>query len=102
MLNLLKKPQHGIILYLAKLARLSSNKMGQIVENVSSSKLAKSSSGLKKRGKGMKSGGSSLDLADPKVQSVLLVGLLAVLALALWFGFSNGCFSRRRRRRRSC
>lgn len=79
--------------------------MGQIEEKSSSIKMAKSSSGVRKAN--MKSSGKtsneSINFCDPKVQGVLLVGLLAVLALALWFGFTRGCLgTRRRRRRRSC
>lgn len=45
-----------------------------------------------------------LNLADPKVQGMLLVGLLAVLTLALLYEFTYGCLCRRRsrRRQRSC
>ncbi|VVC94171.1 unnamed protein product [Leptidea sinapis] len=64
--------------------------------------MKKSSSGIKKTRSKLKGKGESITLSDPKVQVVLLVGLLAVLALALWFGFKNGCIGRRRRRRRSC
>lgn len=100
-----------MIFIFTKSTKSQSNKMGQIVEKSSSAKLAKksssavkkASSGATRTGKGKAvGGGDSLNLSDPKVQSILLVGLLAVLALALWFGFTNGCFSRRRRRRRSC
>ncbi|XP_041974238.1 uncharacterized protein LOC121729704 [Aricia agestis] len=41
------------------------------------------------------------NIRDPKTQSVVLVGLLVVLGVALWYGFSANCMRRRRRRRRS-
>lgn len=40
------------------------------------------------------------DIHDPKVQTAMLVGLLAIMAVALWYGFTQGCF--RTRRRRTC
>lgn len=78
--------------------------MGQLDESRSASKMAKSTSAVKKSSssKGKKGQSSDLSFSDPKVQGVLLVGLLAVLALALWFGFTHGCLRRRRRRRSSC
>lgn len=41
-----------------------------------------------------------VDFRDPKVQTAMLLGLLAIMAVALWYGFTQGCF--RSRRRRSC
>lgn len=78
--------------------------MGQIEERSSSIKMAKSSSDAKKSSKAaVPVGKEPINLCDPKVQGVLLVVLLAVLAIALWFGFTRGCLgTRRRRRRRSC
>ncbi|PZC87073.1 hypothetical protein B5X24_HaOG201309 [Helicoverpa armigera] len=80
--------------------------MGQLDEARSSSRMGKSSSTVKKssstKGKKGGAGGSECwNFSNPKVQGVLLVGLLAVLAAALWFGFSHGCLRRRRRRRPS-
>lgn len=78
-------------------------------DSKSSTKMAKkSSSGVKKSSSGGKkaspksSASKGLDMNDPKIQTALLVGLLAILALALWYGFTHGCLSRRRRRRSSC
>lgn len=80
--------------------------MGHIEEKTSSIKMAKSSSGVKKssaRTTNTQLTKEPINFCDPKIQGVLLVGLLAVLALALWFGFTRGCLgTRRRRRRRSC
>ncbi|CAG4922526.1 unnamed protein product [Colias eurytheme] len=79
--------------------------MGQIVDKKSSTKMSKTGSGIRKSSGGVKGNNkkNEIDFCDPKVQGVLLVGLLAVLALALWFGFTSGCLgNRRRRRRRSC
>ncbi|KPI93329.1 hypothetical protein RR46_10589 [Papilio xuthus] len=62
----------------------------------SATSLRRSVSSAPKGGKsGMK---DSLSFSDPKVQGVLLIGLLVVLSIALWFGFTHGCLSRRRRR----
>lgn len=41
-----------------------------------------------------------VDFRDPKIQTAMLLGLLAIMAVALWYGFTQGCF--RRRRRHSC
>lgn len=41
-----------------------------------------------------------VDFSDPKIQTAMLLGLLAIMAVALWYGFTQGCF--RGRRRRSC
>lgn len=42
--------------------------------------------------------GVCLDFSDPKVQTAMLLGLLAIMAVALWYGFTQGCFTSRRRR----
>lgn len=81
--------------------------MGQIEEKTSSVKMGKSSSATKKASakssKTKRLSSEPINFCDPKVQGVLLVGLLVILAIALWFGFKNGCIGRRRRRRRqSC
>lgn len=57
-----------------------------------------SSSSTKAKGKGAPESG--LNFSDPKVLAI--VGLIAILALLLWYGYSNGCLRRRRRRRSSC
>lgn len=73
--------------------------MGQITEDKSSIKMAKkASAGPSAKSSGLQQ--KSINFNDPKIQGALLVGLLGVLALALWFGFSRGFY--RRRRRRSC
>lgn len=64
----------------------------------------KTSSGSSKAAKSSKSTPqtpSNLNLSDPKVQSAVLVALLAILVLALWYGFTHSCLGRRRRRRQS-
>lgn len=80
--------------------------MGQIEKSRSSNTMAKSSAAVKKPSTTTTSPptvqGNPLDLSDPKIQGILLVGLLVVLALALWYGFTRGCMGRRRRRRTSC
>lgn len=76
-----------------------------LLEPKSSPKMAKSASTVKKASssntKATKIGAASqgLDFSDPKVLAI--VGLLAVLALLVWYGYRNGCL-RRRRRRSSC
>lgn len=42
-----------------------------------------------------------VDFRDPKLQTLLLLGLFAIMALALWFGFMQGCFNGRQQRRGS-
>lgn len=89
--------------------------MGQIAEVKSSVRMAKSGSAVKKTSSSSTKSSkkntpnvtpiektSSLDFCSPKVQGVLLIGLLVVLAIALWFGFTHGCIQRRRRRRSTC
>ncbi|CAK1548551.1 unnamed protein product [Leptosia nina] len=71
-----------------------------VAEKTSSSALAKSASGAKKGSRSSAKKPEPINFYDPKVQGIMLVGLLAVLALALWLGFKNGCFGGRRRRRR--
>ncbi|CAH4030817.1 unnamed protein product [Pieris brassicae] len=75
--------------------------MGHPVEKTSSAALAKSASSAKK---GSRTTGKKIsdpiNFYDPKVQGIILAGLLVVLSLALWLGFKNGCFGGRRRRRR--
>lgn len=75
--------------------------MGRLDESGSSLKMAKKKSSDTKATK-TRVGSSSavMNLNDPKTQVVLLIGLLTVLAVALWYGFTHGCL--RRRRRRSC
>lgn len=65
--------------------------------------LKKSSTKISKKSSSKVGTKQSLNLSSTNVQGGLILVLLAVLGLALWFGYKHGCLRRlRRRRRHSC
>lgn len=70
--------------------------MGTVADRVTPVNMAKSSSRSTKDVK-------SIEIGDTQIQSMILVGILIILALAFWYGLKVGCLpAPRRRRRPSC